>query len=92
MKFNKNYIKARTLIFYTAVIYFLYSSIKHYFIVLYILQIYSLIDEKIEREDGPKVLEYILVGLSVKPDSQKTVENVCIVVYISYFNLLGIIS
>lgn len=38
--------------------------------------IYSLIDEKIEREDGPKVLEYILVGLSVKPDSQKTVENV----------------
>uniref|UniRef100_A0A2H8TUM8 Fanconi anemia group I n=1 Tax=Melanaphis sacchari TaxID=742174 RepID=A0A2H8TUM8_9HEMI len=38
--------------------------------------IYSLIDEKIEREDGPKVLEYILVGLSVKPDSQKTIENV----------------
>jgi len=44
---------------------------------MYILQIYSLIDEKIDREDGPKVLEYILVGLSVKPDSQKIVENVC---------------
>lgn len=42
------------------------------------LQIHSLIDEKIDREDGPKVLEYILVGLSVKPDSQKIVENVCI--------------
>lgn len=41
------------------------------------LQIHSLIDEKIDREDGPKVLEYILVGLSVKPDSQKIVENVC---------------
>ena len=44
---------------------------------MYILQIHSLIDEKIDREDGPKVLEYILVGLSVKPDSQKLVENVC---------------
>lgn len=38
--------------------------------------IHSLIDEKIDREDGPKVLEYILVGLSVTPDSQKIVENV----------------
>jgi hypothetical protein len=44
---------------------------------MYILQIYSLIDEKIDRVDGPKVLEYILVGLSVKPDSQETVEQVC---------------
>lgn len=40
------------------------------------LQIYSLIDEKIDREDGPKVLEYILVGLSVKPDASSIVEKV----------------
>jgi hypothetical protein len=35
-----------------------------------------LIDEKIDHEDGPKVLEYVLVGLSVKPDAQKVVEKV----------------
>ncbi|KAF0765834.1 Fanconi anemia group I protein, partial [Aphis craccivora] len=39
------------------------------------LIIFLLVDEKIEHENGPKVLEYILVGLSVKPESQKTVEN-----------------
>jgi len=49
---------------------------------MYMLQIHSLIDEKIDREDGPKVLEYILVGLSVKPDSQKIVENVCTFMHI----------
>lgn len=37
---------------------------------------YSLIDDKIDCEDGPKMLEYILVGLSVKPNAQKTVEKV----------------
>ncbi|XP_050438236.1 Fanconi anemia group I protein-like [Adelges cooleyi] len=38
--------------------------------------IYPLIDEKIDREDGPKILEYILVGLSVKPDAQQLIEKV----------------
>ncbi|XP_050532964.1 Fanconi anemia group I protein-like isoform X2 [Daktulosphaira vitifoliae] len=38
--------------------------------------IYSLIDEKIDHQDGPKVLEYILVGLSVITDAQPIVEKV----------------
>jgi len=41
-----------------------------------LLQIYSLIDEKIESEDGSKVLECILIGLCVKSDAQKIIEQV----------------
>lgn len=35
-----------------------------------------MIDKKIDEENGPKLLEYILVAFSVKPDSQKIVEQV----------------
>ncbi|VVC36857.1 Hypothetical protein CINCED_3A015403 [Cinara cedri] len=44
--------------------------------VLNLDTIYSLIDEKIDCPDGPKILEYILVGLSVKPNAQPMVEKV----------------
>ncbi|XP_050526595.1 Fanconi anemia group I protein-like isoform X2 [Daktulosphaira vitifoliae] len=38
--------------------------------------VYSLIDEKIYKQDGPKILEYVLVGLSVITDSQPIVAKV----------------
>lgn len=41
-----------------------------------------MIDEKIDCEEGPKVLEYILVGLSVKPDSQQIIEQVILFLYV----------
>lgn len=40
------------------------------------LQLYSTIDKKIDKEDGPELLEYILVAYSLKPNSQNIVEQV----------------
>lgn len=40
------------------------------------LQIYSTIDKKIDKEDGPELLEYIFVAFSIKPNSQKIFEQV----------------
>lgn len=37
--------------------------------------IHSLIDEQIDNTDGPKILEYILIELSVKLDYRKIVKQ-----------------
>lgn len=69
----KSTLIAKCLLLYT---FQLLSLLVNIVIYDFVLQIYTLIDEKIDREDGPKVLEYILVGLSVKQDAQKIVEEV----------------
>lgn len=35
-----------------------------------------MIDKKLKEEDGPTLLEYILIAFSVKPDSQNVMEQV----------------